>query len=143
MSEIDRDLIPSREEERPLKRALGSTIPEFTAPFGAAGAIKRVSSGIAARKARSLPDTTPSGALSLRKSTSAGMRAPYAVIGRRGALWVPAGGANPTKYKRGSATTASRGRQQAALRIRSPPVRPLKRQRRMRYGRRRAERKPA
>jgi hypothetical protein len=42
MSEIDRDLIPPREEERLLKRALGCTIPEFIARFGAAGAIKRV-----------------------------------------------------------------------------------------------------
>ncbi len=40
MSEIDRDLIPSREEERLLKRALGSAIPEFIARFGADNAVK-------------------------------------------------------------------------------------------------------
>jgi hypothetical protein len=54
MSEIDRDLIPLREEERLLKRALGSAIPEFIARFGAAGAIKRVEAELRrARRARS------------------------------------------------------------------------------------------
>ena len=138
MSEIDRDLIPSREEERLLKRALGSAIPEFIARFGAAGAIKRAE----ARKARPLPETLRLLERCPRANRPRQEREP-AVIGRRGALWVPAGGANPTKSKRGSATTASRRRQQAPQRVRSPPVRPLKRQRRMRHGRRRAERKPA
>src|SRR5271166_7141812 len=54
MSEIDRDLIPSREEERPLKRALGCAIPEFVARLGAAGAVKRVEAELRrARRARS------------------------------------------------------------------------------------------
>ena len=54
MSEIDRDLIPSREEERLLKRALGSAIPEFIARFGAGGAVKRVEAELRrARRARS------------------------------------------------------------------------------------------
>jgi hypothetical protein len=54
MSEIDRDLLPSREEERLLKRALGSAIPEFIARFGAAGAIKRAEAELRrARRARS------------------------------------------------------------------------------------------
>jgi hypothetical protein len=47
-------LIPSREEERLLKRALGSAIPEFIARFGAAGAIKRAQAELRrARRARS------------------------------------------------------------------------------------------
>src|SRR5208337_4496983 len=54
MSEIDRDLLPSREEEHLLKRALGSAIPEFIARFGAAGAVKRVEAELRrARRARS------------------------------------------------------------------------------------------
>ncbi|HKN31146.1 MAG TPA: hypothetical protein VJY34_26030 [Roseiarcus sp.] len=54
MSEIDRDLLPSREEEHLLKRALGSAIPEFIARFGAAGAIKRAEAELRrARRARS------------------------------------------------------------------------------------------
>ncbi len=54
MSEIDRDLLPSREEDRPLKRALGSAIPEFIARFGAAGAIKRAEAELRrARRVRS------------------------------------------------------------------------------------------
>jgi len=54
MSKIDRDLIPSREEQRLLKRALGSAIPEFIARFGAAGAIKRAQAEFRrARRARS------------------------------------------------------------------------------------------
>ena len=54
MSEIDRDLIPSREEERLLKRALGCAIPEFVARLGAAGAVKRVEAELRrARRARS------------------------------------------------------------------------------------------
>jgi len=54
MSEIDRDLLPSREEERLLKRALGSAIPEFIARFGAADAIKRAEAELRrARRARS------------------------------------------------------------------------------------------
>ena len=57
MSEIDRDLIPSREEERLLKRALGCAIPEFIARFGAAERSQAGRSGIAARKARPLPET--------------------------------------------------------------------------------------
>jgi len=54
MSEFDRDLIPSREEERLLKRALGSAIPEFIARFGAADAVKRAEAELRrARRARS------------------------------------------------------------------------------------------
>ena len=143
MSEIDRDLIPSREEERLLKRALGSAIPEFIARFGAAGAIKRAEAELRrARRARSRklyafwsavlaqidPDRNES---SIRGERTA--RSPFG----------PRRGVNPTKAKRGSATTAFRRRQQPAQRVRSSPVRPLKRQRRMRHGRRRAGRKPA
>ena len=54
MSEIDSELIPSREEARLLKRALGSAVPEFIARFGAAGAIKRAKAELRrARRARS------------------------------------------------------------------------------------------
>jgi len=54
MSEIDRDLLPSRENGRLLKRALGCAIPEFIARFGAAGAVKRVEAELRrARRARS------------------------------------------------------------------------------------------
>ena len=54
MSEIDRDLIPSREEARLLMRALGSAVPEFIARFGAADAIKRAEAELRrARRARS------------------------------------------------------------------------------------------
>ena len=54
MSEIDRDLLPSREEERLLKRALGSAVPEFIARFGAENAIKRAEAELRrARRARS------------------------------------------------------------------------------------------
>jgi len=54
MSEIDRDLIPSREEERLLKRVLGCAIPEFIARLGADGAVKRVEAELRrARRARS------------------------------------------------------------------------------------------
>ena len=54
MSEIDRDLLPSREEERLLKRALGSAIPEFIARFGAENAIKWAEAELRrARRARS------------------------------------------------------------------------------------------
>ena len=54
MSEIDRDFIPSREEERLLKRALGCAIPDFITRFGAAGAVKRVEAELRrARRARS------------------------------------------------------------------------------------------
>ncbi len=54
MCQIDRDLIPSREEERLLKRALGCAIPEFTARLGAAAAVKRVEAELRrARRARS------------------------------------------------------------------------------------------
>ncbi len=54
MSETDRALILSREEERLLKRALGCAIPEFIARFGAAAAIKRVEAELRrARRARS------------------------------------------------------------------------------------------
>ncbi len=54
MSEIDRDLIPSREEERLLKRARGCAIPEFIARLGAGGAVKRVEAELRrARRARS------------------------------------------------------------------------------------------
>jgi hypothetical protein len=54
MSEIDRDLIPSREGARLLKRALGSAVPEFIARFGAADAIKRAEAELRrARRARS------------------------------------------------------------------------------------------
>ena len=44
MSEIDRDLLPSREEERLLKRTLGCAIPEFIANFGVDEAVKRARS---------------------------------------------------------------------------------------------------
>ncbi len=54
MSEIDRDLLPSREEERLLKRTLGCAIPEFIAKFGADEAVKRVETELRrARRARS------------------------------------------------------------------------------------------
>ncbi|MGO9810481.1 MAG: hypothetical protein ACLP53_06800 [Isosphaeraceae bacterium] len=54
MSEFDGDPIPSREEARLLKRALGSAIPEFIARFGAADAIKRAEAELRrARRARS------------------------------------------------------------------------------------------
>ncbi len=54
MSEIDRDLLPTREEARLLKCALGSAIPEFIARFGAADAIKRAEAELRrARRARS------------------------------------------------------------------------------------------
>ena len=54
MSEIDRDHIPSREEERLLKRALGSAIPGIIARLGAAGAVKRVEAELRReRRARS------------------------------------------------------------------------------------------
>ncbi len=54
MSEIDRDLIPSREEERLVKRTLGCAIPEFIANFGADDAVKRVEAELRrARRARS------------------------------------------------------------------------------------------
>ena len=54
MSEIDRDLIPTREEQRLLKRALGCAIPEFVARLGAAGAVKRVEAELRrARRTRS------------------------------------------------------------------------------------------
>ena len=54
MSEIDRDLVLSREEERLLKRALGCAIPEFIARFGADDAVKRVEAELRrARRARS------------------------------------------------------------------------------------------
>jgi hypothetical protein len=54
MSEIDRDLNPSREEERLLKRTLGCAIPEFIANFGADEAVKRVETELRrARRARS------------------------------------------------------------------------------------------
>jgi hypothetical protein len=127
MSEIDSGLVPSREEERLLKRALGSAIPEFIARFGAADAIKRVEAELRrARRARSRklyalwsavlahidPDRNES---SIRDELTA--RSPFA----------PRRGVNPTKAQRGSATTASRLRQQAAQRVRSSPVRPLKR----------------
>src|SRR5271165_4108089 len=54
MSEIDRDLIPSREEERLLKRTLGCAISEFIAKFGADEAVKRAETELRhARRARS------------------------------------------------------------------------------------------
>jgi hypothetical protein len=54
MSEIDRDLLPSREEERLLKRTLGCAIPEFIANLGADEAVKRVETELRrARRARS------------------------------------------------------------------------------------------
>ena len=54
ISEIDRDLLPTREEARLLKRALGSAIPEFIARFGAADAVKRAEAELRrARRARS------------------------------------------------------------------------------------------
>ena len=133
MSEIDRDLLPSREEERLLKRALGSAIPEFIARFGAADAVKRAEAELRrARRARSgklyafwsavLAQIDPD-----RKEGS--------IRGERtgGALSVPAGGAIPRRPQRGSATTAFRRRPQPAQRVRSSPVRPLKRRREMRH----------
>jgi hypothetical protein len=54
MSEIDRDLLPSREEERLLKRTLGCSIPEFLTNFGTDEAVKRVETELRrARRARS------------------------------------------------------------------------------------------
>ncbi len=54
MSEFDGDPIPSREEARLLKRALGSAVPEFIARFGAADAVKRAEAELRrARRARS------------------------------------------------------------------------------------------
>ena len=54
LSEIDSNLLPSREEERLLKRALGSVVPEFIARFGAADAVKRAEAELRrARRARS------------------------------------------------------------------------------------------
>ncbi len=54
MSEIDRNLIPSREEQRLLNRGLSCTIAEFIARFGAASAVKRVEAELRrARRARS------------------------------------------------------------------------------------------
>ena len=54
MSEIDRDLLPSREEERLLKRTLGCAVPEFIANFGTDEAVKRVETELRrARRARS------------------------------------------------------------------------------------------
>jgi len=54
MSEIDRGHIPSREEQRLLKRALGCAIPEFVARLGADSAVKRVEAELRrARRARS------------------------------------------------------------------------------------------
>ncbi len=54
MSEIDRDLSPSREEERLLKRVLGCALPEFIARLGVGGAVKRVEAELRrARRARS------------------------------------------------------------------------------------------
>jgi hypothetical protein len=102
MSEIDRDLPPSREEERLLKRALGSAIPEFIARFGADNAIKRAEAELRrARRARSRKLYVFWSAV-LAQIDPAGMRVPSGVSGPRGALWVPAGGANPTKAQRGS-----------------------------------------
>src|SRR5208282_3308202 len=50
ISEIDRDLVPSREEERLLKRC---AIPDFIARFGADEAVKRVETELRrARRAR-------------------------------------------------------------------------------------------
>jgi hypothetical protein len=54
MSEIDRGLIPSREDGRLLKRVLGSSIPEFIARFGADDVVKRVKAELRrAQRARS------------------------------------------------------------------------------------------
>ena len=54
MSQLNRNLFSTREEERLLKRALGCAIPEFIARFGAADAVKRVELELRrARRARS------------------------------------------------------------------------------------------
>lgn len=54
MSEIDRDLLPPREEERLLKRTRGCAIPEFIADVGTDEAVKRVETELRrARRARS------------------------------------------------------------------------------------------
>jgi hypothetical protein len=143
MSEIDRDLIPSREEERLLKRALGSAIPEFIARFGAAGAIKRAEAELQrARRARSrklyafwsavLAQIDPG----RNESSVRGDRTARSPVGPRRGRQSHEGQARLSDDRLSSA-------QEAAQRVRSPPVRPLKRQRRMRHGRRRAERKPA
>ena len=143
MSEIDRDLIPSREEERLLKRALGSAIPEFIANFGTDEAVKRAETEL--RRARRARSRKLYGFWSAVLAQIDPGRNESSIRGERtgGALSVPAGGVNPTKAQRGRATTASRRRQQPAQRVRSSPVTPLKRQRRMRHERRRAGRKPA
>ena len=143
MFEIDRDLIPSREEERLLKRALGCAIPEFIARLGAAGAVKRVGAELRrARRARSrklyafwtavLAQIDPG----TKENSIRGERTARSPFG-------PAGGVNPTKAQRCSATTPSRRRPEPAQRVRTSPVRSLRRRRRMRHGRHQVGRKPA
>jgi len=142
MSEIDRDLIPSREEERLLKRALGCAIPEFIARLGAAGAVKSVEAELRrARRARSrklyafwsavLAQIDPG----TKESSIRGERTARSPFG-------PRRGRHPTKAQRCSATYFRR-RPQPAQRVRASPVRSLRRRRRMRHGRRQAGRKPA
>ena len=54
MSQLNRNLFSAREEERLLKAVLGCAIPEFTARFGTADAVKRVELELRrARRARS------------------------------------------------------------------------------------------
>ena len=143
MSEIDRDLIPSREEERLLKRALGSAIPEFIARFGAASAVKWVEAELRrARRARSrklyafwsavLAHIDPGrNESSIRCDRTA--RSPFGPRRRRQSHEGPAR----------LSDDPSRRRPQPAQRVRASPVRSLGRRRRMRHGRRRAGRKPA
>src|SRR5271166_1041951 len=143
MSEIDRDLLPSREEERLLRRTLGCAIPEFVAKFGADEAVKRAEAELRrARRARSrklhafwsavLAQIDPG----KNESSVRGDWTARSPVG-------PRRGVNPTKALRASATTASCRCPQPAPRVRSSPVRPLKRRRRMRHQQRSAGRKPA
>ena len=137
MSEIDRNPVPSREEERLLKRTLGCAIPEFIANFGTDEAVKRVETELRrARRARSrklyafwsavLAQIDPG----RNESPVRDDRTARSPVG-------PRRGANPTKAQRGRATTASRRRpQHGAARPVITGQPPLKRQRRTRHGRR-------
>jgi hypothetical protein len=143
MSEIDRDLNPSREEERLLKRTLGCAIPEFIATLGADEAVKRIETELRrARRARSRKLYAFWSAVLAHIDPG---RNEGAIRGERTAPspFGPRRGRQPTKAQRGRATTASRRRPQPAQRVGSSPVRPLKRQRGMRHGRWGAGHRPA
>ena len=142
MSEIDRDLLSSREEERLLKRTLGCSIPEFLTNFGTDEAVKRVETEL--RRARRARSRKLYGFWSAVLAQIDPGRNEGSIRGERtGRVLSVQAGVNPTKALRGWATTAFRRRPQPAQRVRSSPVRPLKRHRRMRHGRRRAGRTPA